>query len=154
MDHTELKKLVELMNDNELVELEIEQDGLRVSLKKAGAVAQTIAPMQAGMPPVVAPVPVPGSPEAEPSGGVAEVPGTKLIKSPMVGTFYRRPSPDTDAYVDVGATVDAETVVCIVEAMKVNNEIKAEIQGEILETLAEDGQPVEYDEPLFRVKVG
>ena len=154
MDHTELKKLVELMNDNELVELEIEQDGLRVSLKKAGAVAQTIAPVPAAMPPVVAPVPAAGGGEPEATGGAAEVPGPKLIKSPMVGTFYRRPSPDSDAYVEVGATVDAERVVCIVEAMKVNNEIKAEVHGEILEILAEDGQPVEYDEPLFRVKVG
>ena len=151
MDHTELKKLVELMNDNELVELEIEKEGLRVSLKKAAALAPVQAPLAALPAPVVAPIPAAGEPVP---AGVAEVPGTKLIKSPMVGTFYRRPSPDADPYVDTGATVDAETVVCIVEAMMVNNEIKAELAGEIVELLAEDGQPVEYDEPLFRVKVG
>jgi len=150
MDHTELKKLVELMNDNELVELEIEQDGLRVSLKKAGAHAP--APLAAMAAPVVAPVAAPA--EAPVASGVADVPGTQLIRSPMVGTFYRRPSPDSEPYVEVGATVDAESVICIVEAMKVNNEIKAEIKGEVLEVLVEDGQPVEFDEPLFRVKLG
>ena len=71
----------------------------------------------------------------------------------MVGTFYRRPSPDQDPYADVGATVGPDSVVCIVEAMKVNNEIKAEISGEIVEILVEDGHPVEFDQPLFRVKV-
>jgi acetyl-CoA carboxylase biotin carboxyl carrier protein len=71
----------------------------------------------------------------------------------MVGTFYRRPSPDADPYVGVGDTVGESTVVCIVEAMKVNNEIKAELRGEIVQVLVEDGHPVEYDQPLFRVKV-
>jgi len=71
----------------------------------------------------------------------------------MVGTFYRRPSPDAGPYVDVGDAVGEETVVCIVEAMKVNNEIKAELSGEIVAVLVEDGQPVEYDQPLFRVRV-
>ena len=70
----------------------------------------------------------------------------------MVGTFYRRPSPDADPYVKVGASVDEDTVVCIVEAMKVNNEIKAEIDGDIVEILVEDGHPVEFDQPLFRVR--
>lgn len=154
MDHTELKKLVELMNENDLVELEIEREGLRVSLKKAVA-AIAVAMPQPGMAPAPALAPPPASPDAgAPAGATAEVPGTKLIKSPMVGTFYRRPSPDSDPYVEVGHTVDPESVVCIVEAMKVNNEIQAEMRGEILEILAEDGQPVEYDEPLFRVKAG
>ena len=71
----------------------------------------------------------------------------------MVGTFYRRPNPDSDPYVDVGSAVEEETVVCIVEAMKVNNEIKAELQGDVVDVLVEDGQPVEFDQPLFRVKV-
>ncbi|MFV1958036.1 MAG: acetyl-CoA carboxylase biotin carboxyl carrier protein [Planctomycetota bacterium] len=154
MDHRELRKLVQLMNDNDLVELEIEREGLRVSLRKAGAAAVvgTVpayvpgpALPQAAALPEAAPVP-PGA-EAEPSG-------TRLILSPMVGTFYRRPSPDADPYVEVGDVVDSETVVCIVEAMKVNNEIKAEIHGTLTEILVEDGQPVEFDQPLFRLKVG
>jgi acetyl-CoA carboxylase biotin carboxyl carrier protein len=71
----------------------------------------------------------------------------------MVGTFYRRPSPDSPPYVDIGSAVSAESVVCIIEAMKVNNEIKAEFAGEIVAVLAEDGEPVEFDQPLFRVRV-
>ncbi len=71
----------------------------------------------------------------------------------MVGTFFRRPSPESDSYVEVGTAVEADTVVCIVEAMKVNNELKAEMAGDIVEILVEDGQPVEFDQPLFRVRI-
>ena len=155
MDHRELKKLVQLMNDNELVELEIEEEGRRVSLRKAGA----LQPLQAPVAPLYAPAapqaagPAPGhAAPAEPDPDVLP-PGTKEIRSPMVGTFYRRPSPESDPYVDVGESIEEETVVCIVEAMKVNNEIKAELAGEVTEVLVEDGHPVEYDQPLFRVKV-
>ncbi len=152
MEHRELKKLVQLMNDNGLVELEIEEEGRRISMRKAGAAGVVampaqMAPVPAGQPAVPAAAPAAA---AEPSG---PPPGTKEILSPMVGTFYRRPSPDQDAYADVGATVGPDSVVCIVEAMKVNNEIKAEISGEIVEILVEDGHPVEFDQPLFRVKV-
>jgi len=164
MDHRELKRLVKLMNDNGLVELEIEREGLRVSLKKAcSRVADgPVAPwpgmvpaglMPAGLMPAGGPVPAPAETPASDSGPAAEPPGTRLILSPMVGTFYRRPSPDSDQYVDVGQTVDSETVVCIVEAMKVNNEIKAEISGQVTDILVEDGEPVEFDQPLFRVKI-
>ena len=153
MDHRELKKLVQLMNDNDIVELEIEQEGMRVSLRKAGANAAVAQPVaQAFVPPPVAPAP--SAPEAPAEGAEpTEAPGTRLIRSPMVGTFYRRPSPESDPYVGVGDGIDEETVVCIVEAMKVNNELKAEMRGEIAEILVEDGQPVEFDQPLFRVKV-
>lgn len=158
MDQRELKKLVQLMNDNGLVELEIEREGERLHLRKAdpsaaGPAMVTMAGMpyggmpMAGMP--AAPVPLDGEvPEAIP----AIDPDLKEIRSPMVGTFYRRPSPDSDAYVEMGSNVDESTVVCIIEAMKVNNEIKAEIEAEILEILVEDGQPVEFDQPLFRVR--
>lgn len=148
MDHHELKKLVQLMNDNELVELEIEQEGLRVCLRKAG-----LAPAPGAATYLAAPAPAQagGASDAADEG---PPPGTKEIRSPMVGTFYRRPNPEADPYVDVGSTVEPETVVCIVEAMKVNNEIKAELGGDVVEILVEDGQPVEYDQPLFRVKVG
>jgi acetyl-CoA carboxylase biotin carboxyl carrier protein len=149
MDHRELKKLVQLMNENELVELEIEQEGLRVCLRKAGSGALQAAPAYAG---VLAQGATGTSGEpVEPQG---PPPGTKEIRSPMVGTFYRRPNPDAEPYIDVGSAIDAESVVCIVEAMKVNNEIKAEIGGDVVEVLAEDGEPVEFDQPLFRVKVG
>ena len=152
MDHRELKKLVQLMNDNGLVELEIEREGTRVHLRKE-IPRETAA---------VVPTLVHGTPQPAAQLPPAEIlndtapeapPGTEEIRSPMVGTFYRRPSPEADAYVDVGDHVDDESVVCIVEAMKVNNEIKAELDGEILEVLVEDGHPVEFDQPLFRVKV-
>jgi acetyl-CoA carboxylase biotin carboxyl carrier protein len=152
MDHRELKKLVQLMNDNELVELEIEQEGMRVSLRKAVPPVGPVIPVSA---PALAAAAAPLA-AAVPSGAPAEEeapPGTELIRSPMVGTFYRRPSPDADPYVDVGATVDEESVICIVEAMKVNNELKAELRGQIVEVLVEDGEPVEFDQPLFRLKV-
>jgi len=152
MDHRELQKLVELMNENELVELEIEEEGFRVSLRKAQAPSFAAPP--AYLPQPVTPVAA-GAPNAGASEEAVDTgppPGTKDIVSPMVGTFYRRPSPDADPYTNLGDAVHAESVVCIVEAMKVNNEIKAELDGEILEILVEDGQPVEFDQPLFRVQ--
>lgn len=149
MEHRELKKLVQLMNDNGLVELEIEREGERVHLRKSGPpmTAAAVAGMPMAAPVPAAPTPAPAEPEAPPE------PEGETIDSPMVGTFYRRPNPDADAYAKVGDRIDDESVVCIVEAMKVNNEIKAEISGEIIEILVEDGQPVEFGQPLFRVKV-
>ncbi|MGE0193289.1 MAG: acetyl-CoA carboxylase biotin carboxyl carrier protein [Planctomycetota bacterium] len=165
MDHQELRRLVRLMNKNGLVEVELEQEGWRVHLRKAEAPsAPLVTYAQPGYaqlghahpgfvpPPAAAPTPG-GSPGEAADAPAGPPPGTKDIPSPMVGTFYRRPSPDAEPYVEVGDRVSAQTVVCIVEAMKVNNEIQAELSGEIVEVLAEDGQPVEYGEPLFRVKV-
>jgi acetyl-CoA carboxylase biotin carboxyl carrier protein len=149
MDHRELKKLVQLMNDNELVELEIEREGERVHLRKSAPELVRAMPMEFA--PMVNAAPAPAAGAGEPAADAA-VPGVEEIRSPMVGTFYRRPSPDADPYVEVGSTVDEESVVCIVEAMKVNNEIKAELEGEIIEILVEDGHPVEFDQALFRVQ--
>jgi acetyl-CoA carboxylase biotin carboxyl carrier protein len=163
MDHRELKKLVQLMNDNGLVELEIEREGERLHLRKAdpSAAGATLVQMPGMMPGMMPGVGMPAI-DGHAAGAVGGAEGSseeaappsnlKEIRSPMVGTFYRRPSPDSDPYVDVGADVNEDSVVCIVEAMKVNNEIKAEIDGEIVEVLVEDGQPVEYDQPLFRVR--
>lgn len=157
MDHRELKRLVQLMNENGLVELEIEQEGSRISLRKAGAYA-TPPVYLPGAAPAAAAMPVPGAASPLPAAGEGGAPsappaGTKDVLSPMVGTFYRRPNPESAPYVQVGDRVNKDTVVCIVEAMKLNNEIKAELEGEVLEVLAEDGEPVEFDQPLFRVKV-
>ncbi|MDA1195615.1 MAG: acetyl-CoA carboxylase biotin carboxyl carrier protein [Planctomycetota bacterium] len=156
MEHRELKRLVQLMNDNGLVELEIEREGERIHLRKVDPTAgRTMAVPMGALPMHGMPGMVPG---AAPAVGVeaetpADDPRLKFIRSPMVGTFYRRPAPDQPAYAEVGAAVGEESVVCIIEAMKVNNEIKAEIEGDIVEVLAEDGQPVEFDQPLFRVRV-
>lgn len=155
MEHRELKKLVQLMNDNGLIELEIEEEGRRISLRKEGTNPQAMhMPMAMSMPTAA---PMPAVPAAAAAAAPVEEqgppPGTKDILSPMVGTFYRRPNPDSEAYVDIGKRIGSEDVVCIVEAMKVNNEIKAELSGEIIEIMVEDGHPVEFDQPLFRVKV-
>ncbi len=158
MDQRELKKLVQLMNDNGLIELEIEREGERLHLRKAEPAGTNMPmmamPMAGGhMMPMAPAAPASAEAEAEAEAEAVPDPSLKEIRSPMVGTFYRRPSPDSDPFVDTGDSIDDETVVCIVEAMKVNNEIKAELDGEIVEVLVEDGHPVEFDQPLFRVRV-
>src|SRR5262245_51609878 len=155
MDIAELKKLVRLMNENELVELEIQEQGATVRLKKAppptiltAQAAAHLLPNSSAAPPAAAP-PAPAAPAA-PAG---PPPGTEEIRSPIVGTFYRSAAPEAPAFCNVGDRIRPDSVVCIVEAMKVMNEIKAERAGEIVEVLVENGQAVEFDQPLFRVGV-
>ncbi|MDH3590620.1 MAG: acetyl-CoA carboxylase biotin carboxyl carrier protein [Planctomycetota bacterium] len=152
MDVRELKKIVEIMNQNDLTEIEIEEEGKRLRLKKAGAtVTQTVvaAPAPVAMP--AAPVPAAAA-AGEPAAAAAIEPGHHTITAPMVGTFYRSPSPESDPYVHSGDKVKSESVVCILEAMKVMNEIKAECNGEIVKVCVENGEAVEYGQPLFIVK--
>jgi acetyl-CoA carboxylase biotin carboxyl carrier protein len=149
LDLKEIKELIALMRRNELTELEIETEGLRVKLKKGSepVVSHTYFGQQsapaAAAPGATAPA---ASTPAEPKESGRE------ITSPMVGTFYASASPEASAYVEVGAEVTEETVVCIIEAMKVMNEIKAETRGVITEILAENGKPVQFGQPLFRLK--
>jgi acetyl-CoA carboxylase biotin carboxyl carrier protein len=148
------------MNENDLVELEIEEQGATVRLKKesrSGGGYLTALPAGQATPIALTPVSAPAAPQPAhgagvPTGPVGPPPGTKEIRSPIVGTFYRSASPEAPSYVNVGDRVKPESVVCIVEAMKVMNEIKAEAAGEILEILVENGQAVEFDQPLFRLK--
>jgi acetyl-CoA carboxylase biotin carboxyl carrier protein len=141
MDIEEIKRLVQLMVDNELSELDVSDGEKKITLKRgAGTVlAAGAAPLASAAAPATAP---------------AEPPGEKLIeiRSPMVGTFYAAPGPDSDPFAKVGAGVSDDTTVCIVEAMKVMNEIKAECVGTIAEVCARNAQPVEYGQVLFRVK--
>ena len=149
MDLKELKKMISLMNENDLLELEIEEGGKKLRLKKAGPQgAVGSAPPPAPSAPAAA-APVAAGGDAEPS---AEDQGFVTIRSPMVGTYYQAPSPDTDAYIEYGSKVSSETVVCIVEAMKVMNEIKAEVSGEIVKVCVKNGEAVEYGQALFLVK--
>ncbi len=153
MDLKELKQLISLMNENELIELELEEEGKKVRLRKAAPVAEHSGlPLVQG-PIVVSPAGVGAVPEA---GGhtqiTRQVSNTREITSPMVGTFYLAPSPDSDNFVEIGDEITEESVVCIIEAMKVMNEIKAEIDGEILDILVENGEAVEYGQALFIVK--
>ena len=147
-----LRELVKLMKENDLCELDLRDDNEQVTLKRPGAegpVYAAPAPVPAGAPPTPAAAPTGEAPAPKAD---AEDAGLVKITSPMVGTFYTAASPDADAFVKVGDAVDKETVVCIVEAMKVFNEIKAETAGKIEKILVDNGQAVEFGQPLFLVK--
>ena len=144
-----LEPLLKLMDKHDLLELEVAREGMKIRLKKKyeGVRKEIVALPAAGV--------GNGGAIASAAGGTATSagrPGTVTIKSPMVGTFYRKPSPDAPLYCEVGDVVTPDKVVCLIEAMKVFNEIKAELEGEILECLVENGQAVEYNQPLFVVK--
>jgi acetyl-CoA carboxylase biotin carboxyl carrier protein len=148
LDLRDVKRLVHLMDLHGLAELELEDDGRKVRLKKgyAGAPAPVLAPVAA------APVPaLPGAPSPAPAAAPEAPRGTE-IRSPMVGTFYRAASPEAAPFVEVGDPIRKGMVVCIIEAMKVMNEIKAETDGELLAVLAQNGEAVEFDQPLFLVR--
>ena len=148
MDQKHLKRIVEIMNQNDLAEIEIEEEGKRLRLRKREGSA-TVSP---AAPPPAAP-PAAANPAAVDSAPAAEVTeGLHTIAAPMVGTFYRAPAPEVDAYVEVGKRINPESVVCILEAMKVMNEIKSECSGEIVKICVQNGEAVEYDQPLFIVK--
>ncbi|MFL6518875.1 MAG: acetyl-CoA carboxylase biotin carboxyl carrier protein [Chthoniobacterales bacterium] len=150
MDLKDIKAVIDLMKKNDLSVFEMEKDGFRLKLQK-GAGDQTVfsqpAPATTAAP-SAAPAASAAAPAAAPEKSVA----LKDIVSPMVGTFYRAGSPEAPAFVDVGKEVSEETVVCIIEAMKVMNEIKAETKGVIAEIVAENGKPVQFGQVLFRVK--
>jgi len=152
MDVRDLKKIVEIMNQNELIEVEIEEEGRRLRLRKQDptATAQVIAtPVSAAATPAPAAVePTAAAPAAPASEGL------HTITAPMVGTFYRAASPEADAYVEVGARISPDSVVCILEAMKVMNEIKADCSGEIVKFCVQNAEAVEYGQALFVVKTG
>jgi acetyl-CoA carboxylase biotin carboxyl carrier protein len=155
MELEQIKAIIAMMKDNDLSEFSMEQDGLKIRIKRGPEGFQpTVTPPPAVPAQIVAPVStqVPVAAPAAPASAVAAA-YVKHIESPMVGTFYRSPSPDAPPYVEVGQEVDAETVVCIIEAMKVMNEIKAETKGVITEIMAENAKPVEFGQKLFAVRV-
>ncbi|MCB9833740.1 MAG: acetyl-CoA carboxylase biotin carboxyl carrier protein [Planctomycetes bacterium] len=156
MNLEELKKLVRLMNSNDLVEIEIESGDSKVRLKKAGANAPTtfaMPPMMAAPAAMPQPAPFASMPVAASAKLPESVEGDSVtFNSPMVGTFYSAPSPTADPFVKAGDKVSPKTVLCIIEAMKVMNEIAAEMHGEILEVLVGNGEAVEYGQPLFTIK--
>ncbi|MBI1852238.1 MAG: acetyl-CoA carboxylase biotin carboxyl carrier protein [Planctomycetes bacterium] len=150
MDLENLRSLIALMNENDLVEIEIEEEGHKVRLVKkpvANSVHHEIASLTTEA--VVSPAPSPGK---VPPPLPPPAPDTITINSPMVGTFYRSSTPDSEPYCEVGQDVTPDGVLCIIEAMKVMNEIKAETEGRIMEILVGNGEPVEYGQPLFVLK--
>jgi acetyl-CoA carboxylase biotin carboxyl carrier protein len=147
----EIKAIIELMKKNDLAVLKLEKEGFKLELEAQRPAAPIVTAAPATPATVVAPIaasPAPG-PALTPAAGPRRE--WREIVSPMVGTFYRAPSPESAPYVQVGQDVDEETVVCIIEAMKVMNEIKAEMRGVITEVLVENGTPVQFGQPLFRV---
>ncbi|HVZ65246.1 MAG TPA: acetyl-CoA carboxylase biotin carboxyl carrier protein [Lacunisphaera sp.] len=161
MDLKQIKQIIELMKRSELSEFEFEEEGFKIKIKRgsngfpnasggsgsAHPFTQISAPVEAAPAApqkAVAPVSSPGADES----------GFTYVKSPMVGTFYRSPSPENPPFVDINAKVEEKTVVCIIEAMKIMNEIQAETKGTVVEVLVENGQPVEYGQRLFKIKLG
>lgn len=161
MDLNLLRKLVRLMERGELAELDISDDkqGLKVHLRRfeePGAVAPTVQVVGGGAlsaaAPILAPGALPGSAGVPVTASAGPSPGTEEFTSPMVGTFYRASSADAAQFVEVGQSVTPDSVLCIVEAMKVMNEIKAELSGEIVEILVDNAEPIEFGQPLFLIK--
>jgi oxaloacetate decarboxylase (Na+ extruding) subunit alpha len=154
MNLKELKELIEILKNTDISELEIERSGVKVRIRKGGDV--TFHPSMPRMEYPPAAIIAPAVPEAPASGSErpVEQPKTNQIKvtSPIVGTFYRSSSPDKPSYVEVGDVVKKGQVLCIIEAMKLMNEIESESAGKIVQILMENGQPVEYGQPLFVIE--
>ena len=158
----ELRELITLMRDNGLSELELEREEFRVRLRRDSVGESSHAappPPPAPAPvhapasvPAPAPVPTAAHPGAQATTAASHDQDLHIIPSPIVGTFYRSPSPNADAFVKIGSSVEHDTVVCIIEAMKLMNEIQAEASGEVVKVYVENGQPVEYGQPLFGIK--
>jgi acetyl-CoA carboxylase biotin carboxyl carrier protein len=151
MNLKEIKEILALMSENNLNEIEIERDGLKLKLKKsAGNEVIMGTPTHYAVESLPAPKAA-SSVNPAASNAADQAKNNKDIKSPMVGTFYRSPSPETEAFVEVGQTVEIGQVVCIVEAMKLMNEIKSEVRGKIVEVAVQNAEPVEFGQTLFIV---
>ena len=155
MEFDDIEKILALVREHELAEFELERDGLKLKVKKSHAAAAVPA-MPAPLPAVPLQPPVPVMPQttahpappAEPSGDELEL---AVVKSPIVGTFYRSPEPGAPSFVEVGQRVKKDQVLCIIEAMKLMNEITSEYEGEIISAYVENGKPVQYGERLFAI---
>ena len=155
MEFKDIKSIVDLMKKNSISDFELEKEDFKIKLHRTDGNKTDNVQLQNYLPPGTlqpAPIPVSEQPATETPKTESTVTKDPEIKSPMIGTFYRAPSPESDDYVQVGDHVNADSVVCIVEAMKVMNEIKAEISGVITEIVAENASAVEYGQPLFRVR--
>ncbi len=154
MDLNHIKKLIKILEASEVTDLELEENGVRIKLAKKVRVTQNLTMPQASIAPAFAAPHSAASVVSEDKKAAEETVHTGLheIKSPIVGTFYRAPAPDADAYVQVGDSVSVGSVLCIVEAMKLMNEIESDVNGTIVKILVENGKPVEYGQPLFLIK--
>ena len=154
MNLKELRELIDMLKNTDISEIEIERSGVKVRLRKGGDVSFHPVMPRMEYPPSAIVAPSVAEPEKAPAATAApvEAPANQVkVTSPIVGTFYRSSSPDKPAYVEVGDTVKKGQVLCIIEAMKLMNEIESEAAGKVVQALVENGQPVEYGQPLFLI---
>lgn len=152
MDIRKIKKLIELVEESGIAELEISEGEESVRISRHGQMMAAPAPIHYAAAPTAAPAPVAAAPVAEAAPAAPAVSAGHKVLSPMVGTFYRSPSPDSKAFIEVGQSVKAGDTLCIVEAMKMMNQIEADKSGVVTAILVEDGQPVEFDQPLVVIE--
>jgi acetyl-CoA carboxylase biotin carboxyl carrier protein len=159
MEFDDIEKILALVREHELSEFELERDGLKLKVKKAHAApapAVTSAPMPAAQlpapPPPATPAPVTTTHQAPPAEAEPDEMELAVVKSPIVGTFYRSPEPGAPPFVEVGQRVKKDQVLCIIEAMKLMNEITSEYEGELVSAYVENGKPVQYGERLFAIR--
>lgn len=151
MDLKDIKAIIDLMKKNSVTEFELEKQEFKIRLKRGNGSTGEDSPLMTYVQPVTA-IPAGVSAASAPVPQVTSGPVEQEIKSPMIGTFYRSPSPEAGHYVEVGTEVHPETVVCIIEAMKVMNEIKAEAHGVITQIVVDNAKPVEFGQPLFKIR--
>jgi acetyl-CoA carboxylase biotin carboxyl carrier protein len=165
LDLKQIKQIIDLMKRSELTEFAVEEEGFKLKIRRgtngvpvitssAGLTAPFVAGPDASAASATTPAAAATAGLFSAAGGDKEEPGISYIKAPMVGTFYRAPSPESPPFVEVNAKVSENSVVCIIEAMKIMNEIQAEAKGTVVEILVENGQPVEYGQRLFKIKQG
>jgi len=155
VDLKDIKAIIDLMKKNSITEFELEEKDSKLRLKRGlngGSPAAQAEEVPSFIPAAVAVPPVTAATAAAAAAAAQASTGETNIKSPMIGTFYRSPSPEAAAYVEVGTEVSPDTIVCIIEAMKVMNEIKAEVRGVITQILSDNSKPVEFGQPLFKVR--
>jgi acetyl-CoA carboxylase biotin carboxyl carrier protein len=155
MNIKEIKELLDLMAEHNLGEIEVEKDDMKIKLRKLSSGRVMVDGAPQAMAPVQAVMQTPAQAQAAASAGQPAVEeGVTIVRSPMVGTFYAAPAPDQPPYMSVGKMIKEGDVLCIIEAMKLMNEIKAELGGTVVEILVQNGQTVEYDQPILKIKKG
>jgi acetyl-CoA carboxylase biotin carboxyl carrier protein len=149
MTPSELKQILDMVREYDLAEFDFEQDGVKLRLKKASHPQWMAAPLAAAPVPLQAPVALAAAGTADEEGDALAI-----VKAPIVGTFYRAPAPDAPSFAEVGQVVRKGQILCIIEAMKLMNEIESEYDGEVVKVFVENGQPVQFGERLFAIKAG
>ncbi|MFC1809313.1 acetyl-CoA carboxylase biotin carboxyl carrier protein [Candidatus Omnitrophota bacterium] len=157
MNIKEIKEMISIMKENDITEFEMEKDGFKVKLRKGADFTVSPENIMVKQQPVqyIAEAPTQQSKQGEGTSASSEAeddPNVEIVRSPMVGTFYQSAAPDADPFVTAGQTIHEGDTLCIIEAMKLMNEIKAEFKGKVIEILVENGQSVEFDQPLFKIK--